>query len=77
MELQHLADLGVETTSFARSVAMALTVMQRHSLLDARDVEFVLEGRPAGIHHFKPGTANVEATMHFRASYQAKGQDVQ
>jgi Zinc finger protein len=54
MDLQRLTDLGVDTKSFAKSIAAVLAVMHWHSELDARDVEFVLGGLPTEIHHPKP-----------------------
>ena len=58
MDLQRLIDLRIETTRYARSMAVALAVMHWHSRLNARDVEFVLGGQPAGIHYSKPTTTD-------------------
>lgn len=59
MDLQRLNDLDIETTTFARSMAVALAVMHWHSNLDARDVECVLGGLPAQTQQLKPADAGI------------------
>lgn len=59
MDLQRLIDLGIETTQYARSMAIALAVMHWHSRLNARDVEFVLGGQPAKTHYPKTTTTKI------------------
>lgn len=59
MDLQRLVDLDVETAPFVKSMATALAIMNWHSRLSARDVEFVLGGQPVKTHYTKPTAAEL------------------
>jgi hypothetical protein len=61
MDLQCLEALGIRTTQYARSMAIALAVMHWQSKFDARDVEFDLGGRPAETHYIKRDATELES----------------
>jgi Zinc finger protein len=64
MVLLRVVDYGIETTTFARSMAFALAVVHRYSQLGTRrqtpDTEFVLGAYPIEAHYPTPKAAEFE-----------------